>query len=65
MPVSELTEPAAVCNCATETNSLSRSTTGFVPRMSCHHCIAEPSTIRNTSTRNEAAITASNRHTEA
>src|SRR5207247_2952854 len=57
--------PLVKATLPTGTNSLSRSTTGFLPRISCHHWTADPSTIKSTSRRNEPAITASNRQTAA
>src|SRR6516164_10279439 len=47
------------------TNSFSCKTIRLLPRMSCHHCRAEPSTIAATSTRKKTATNASNRQTPA
>src|SRR5215831_4130732 len=59
-----------IYNCAScagviGTNSFSCKTIRLLPRMSCHHCRAEPSTIAATSTRKKTATNASNRQTPA
>src|ERR1700745_2198208 len=55
----------ASCPGVMDTNSFSCKTIRLLPRMSCHHCRAEPSTIAATSTRKKTATSASNRHTLA
>src|ERR1700745_3957309 len=55
----------ASCPGVMDTNSFSCKTIRFLPRMSCHHCRAEPSTIAATSTRKKTATSASNRQTPA
>ena len=55
----------ASCAGVIGTNSFSCKTIRFLPRMSCHHCRAEPRTIAATSTRKKTATSASNRQTPA
>ena len=55
----------ASCAGVIGTNSFSCKTIRLLPRMSCHHCRAEPSTIAATSTRKKTATSASNRQTPA